>query len=54
MRISISTAARLGPADIFSFSIKLTIFEVSIMQYNVSVKLVGVVFNDESVRTLLG
>jgi len=44
---------RIGPADIFSFSL-LTIFEVSIVQYNVSVKVVGVVFDHESVRMLLG
>jgi hypothetical protein len=32
----------------------LAIFEVSIVQYNVSVKVVGVVFDHESVRMLLG
>lgn len=53
VRISVSTAARIGPADIFSFSL-LTIFEVSIVQYSVSVKVVGVVFDHESVRMLLG
>ncbi|KAI2734220.1 hypothetical protein DTO013E5_10097 [Penicillium roqueforti] len=51
--ISVSTAARIGPEDIFPFSL-LAIFEVSIVQYNVSVKVlsvkvVGVVFDDESV-----
>lgn len=30
------------------------IFEVSIVQYNVSVKVIGVVFDVESVRMLLG
>ena len=40
-------------ADIFSVSL-LTIFEVSIVQYNVSVRVVGVVFDDASVRMLLG
>jgi hypothetical protein len=45
--ISVSTAVRIEPADILSFPL-------SIVQYNVSVKVVGVVFDDERVRTLLG
>jgi hypothetical protein len=31
-----------------------TIFEVSIVQYNMSVKVVGAVFEDEKVRMVLG
>jgi hypothetical protein len=42
VRISVSTAARIGPADILSFSCS-AIFEVSTVQYNVSVNVVGVV-----------
>jgi hypothetical protein len=53
VRISVSTAARMAPADIFLLSLS-TIFEVSIVQYIVSVKLVGVVFVKERVRMLLG
>lgn len=48
VRISVSTAARIGPADILSFSFS-AIFEVSIVQSNVSVSGVGVVFDVESV-----
>jgi hypothetical protein len=53
VRISVSTTALIRPADILSFSLS-AIFEVSIVQYNVSVKVVGVVFDDERVRMLLG
>ena len=48
-----ATAVRIEPADILSFLLS-TIFEVSIVQYNVSGKVVGVVFDDERVRTFLG
>jgi hypothetical protein len=51
VRISFSTAALTGPADILLFSLS-AIFEVSIVQYNVSVKVVGVVLNEERVRML--
>jgi hypothetical protein len=52
-RISVSIVARIGPAEILSFPFS-AILEVSIVQYNVSVNVVGVVFNVESVRMLLG
>ena len=51
--ISFSTAALIGPADIFLLPLLAT-FEVSIVQYNVLVKVVGVVLNDERVCMLLG
>jgi hypothetical protein len=43
----------MEPADTLPFSLS-AIFEVSIVQYSVSVKVVGVVFNVERVRMLLG
>jgi hypothetical protein len=56
-RISVSIVALIEPADIFSLPSSV-IFEVSIVQYSVqysvSVKVVGVVFDVESVRMLLG
>lgn len=53
VRIFVSTAALIGPANILSFSLS-AILEVSIVQYNVSVKVVDVVLNDKRVRILLG
>lgn len=41
------------PAEILSFSFS-TIFEVSIIEYNVSVNIVGIIFDIERVRMLLG
>lgn len=45
--------ALIEPADTFSLS-RSVIFEVSIVQYSVSVKVVAVVFDVERVRMLLG
>jgi hypothetical protein len=45
--------ALIEPADFLSFSLSV-IFEVSIVQYKVSVKVVGVVFSVDRVRMLLG
>lgn len=53
VRISASTARLIGPADGRSFSLT-AICEVSIVQYSVSVKVVGVVLDDDRVRVLLG
>lgn len=43
----------MEPADVLSFPLSI-MFEVSIVQYNVSVRVVGVVFDDKRVRMLLG
>jgi hypothetical protein len=53
VRITFSTAALTRPVDILSFSLS-AIFAVSMVQNSVSVKVVGVVLNDERVRILLG
>lgn len=53
VRISVSTAAWIEPADIFSFSL-FAILEMSTVQYNVLVKVVGPMFDDVRVRMLLG
>jgi hypothetical protein len=53
VQISFSTVALIKLVDILSFLLS-AIFEVSIVQYNILVKVVSVVLNDERVCILLG